>query len=133
MRNNPVPSHIVVLDDDEIDLHIIMRETQKKVRNCRFHSASGGHDLLRLLKSITPDFVICDVNLGCETGFNVADMVRQVYPAHHIPFIFITGTMRDGFERKAKSYPRGALLLKPARPSGNAAFVDRILRIYSKI
>ncbi len=73
--------------------------------------ANDGKQAMQLLKTVKPDAVLLDINLGTPPdGIELAEMIRQHY---NLPFVFLTSHGdKATLERAKTTFPAG-YLLKP--------------------
>lgn len=118
---------IVILDDDDLDIMIIEHTIKNIIPECVVHSATCREELLNLLKSLTPDIILSDINLHLDEGFAVAELVGNSYPDRTLPFVFMTGAIREDHRVKAQQFSPGLILEKPMGREESTAFVNDIL------
>lgn len=97
--------HILMLEDDPLDAElnkeqlILLEEYQ-----CNFKIVDNKADYLDALKTYSPDIILCDYNLPLYNGLEALNNLKNFNAL--IPFIFVTGTMKE--ETAADAIKAGA-------------------------
>ena len=80
---------ILVVDDEPVNLQVMRNFL--KLQNYTLSFASDGPTALEKLDSGTiPDLILLDVMMPRMTGYEVVQMIRQHYPAEHLPIILLS-------------------------------------------
>jgi CheY-like chemotaxis protein len=79
--------------------------------------ASTGRDALRRVEELRPDVVLLDIDLGAESGFEVAQQLNEArYPTHSPPFetsiILVSTHAEEEFEELIAASPAVGFLAK---------------------
>lgn len=98
---------ILIIDDEES-----LRTTCRAVLEAsgfRVIEASDGEMGLDRSRDITPDLVLCDIEMPRKNGYQVLSMFRSTPRTAAIPFVFLTGrsgqdAMRKGMDLGADDY-----------------------------
>lgn len=82
--------HVIVVDDQASNralCRLILEGITDKVT-----LLSNGQELVDILPDLTclPDAILLDVMMPIKDGFTAASEVRELFPQHHIPIIFLT-------------------------------------------
>jgi two-component system response regulator RegA len=109
--------HGLLVDDDALYLRTLQRSLQK--RGLRVAIAKDRDEALEAARAQSPDFALIDLKLGRESGIDLIEPLRALYP--EILIFLVTGyasvaTAVEAMKRGADNY-----LLKPTT-------VDTILR-----
>jgi DNA-binding response OmpR family regulator len=81
-------AHIVVIEDDSTMLLNLLEVLEYE--NYAPHGARSGSEGLRLIESVLPDLVLCDIMLPDIDGFEMARRLRGHPATAHVPVIFIS-------------------------------------------
>lgn len=78
------PIHILLVEDDEIDVEIVQRAFQKQQINHPIVHASNGHEALQILRGADnypclpqPYLILLDINMPRMNGIEFLQMLRQ--------------------------------------------------------
>ncbi|MBI2428342.1 MAG: response regulator [Ignavibacteriales bacterium] len=104
---------VLVLDDDEAFLAVIKNMLNEAGFYC-FTSVSG-EDGLRVLDTMTPDIVLCDINFSKPhmSGFAFYERFRSMDRFLTTPFIFLSALDQDVLIRTGKKLGADDYLTKP--------------------
>ncbi|MFQ3566782.1 MAG: response regulator [Aggregatilineales bacterium] len=100
-------SHILVVEDEKGLLRDIVEMLEFSYYEVS--SAASGEEAIRLLQSIQPDLILCDVMMPGLDGYDVLAAVRSSPQTAATPFIFLTAKadrdeLRHGMELGADDY-----------------------------
>jgi DNA-binding NarL/FixJ family response regulator len=76
--------------------------------------ASTGADALRLFEEIRPDVTLVDINLGGESGFELAEQLHRVGWSTSSPVILISTHAAEDFADMIETSPVAGFLSKSA-------------------
>ncbi|MBN1396600.1 MAG: response regulator [Bacteroidetes bacterium] len=104
---------ILVIDDDDEFLNMI--SGSMKDEGFDVIAVQTSDDAYKLLHEMTPDLIICDINLKTSTmnGFVLYEKVQAHKNLQNIPFIFLTGLMDEKLAWTGKELGADDYLLKP--------------------
>jgi len=107
----PVPYSIVLIEDEGS----MGQVTQLLLESCGYEVciAADGAQGLRLVKALSPNLVICDVNMPGMGGVEVLRTIRQSATTRHLPVIFLSGFISEEQIKEAKALGVSAFLAKP--------------------
>jgi DNA-binding NarL/FixJ family response regulator len=74
--------------------------------------ASNGAEAVRLAKELGPDVTLVDIDLGDESGFDVARALTEERPANHSPVVLISSYAEKDFADLIASSPAVGFLSK---------------------
>ena len=74
--------------------------------------ASGGGEALRLFEELRPDVTLVDINLGGESGFEIAEQLHRVGGSTPSPVILISTHAAQDFADMIESSPAVGFLSK---------------------
>jgi CheY-like chemotaxis protein len=77
-------------------------------------AASTGAEALRLLKELRPDVTLVDINLGGESGFEVAEQLSRIEASTPLPVILISTHAAEDFADMIETSPAVGFLSKSA-------------------
>ncbi len=81
--------HVLVVDDDPVNLQVMMNYLAGK--NYVITQATDGVEALEIIRtSRLPDLILLDVMMPHMSGFELCQKVRERFPAHEVPIIFLT-------------------------------------------
>ena len=107
----PIPYSILLIEDEGS----MGQVTQLLLESCGYEVtvAADGAQGLRLVKALTPNLVICDVNMPGMSGVDVVHALRQSETTRQMPVIFLSGFISDEQKREAEGLGVRAFLGKP--------------------
>jgi CheY-like chemotaxis protein len=88
-HNNAAQSILLVDDNDEVRLSVAMT---LELENFTVHTAEHGREALELLRSVTPDLILSDVNMPEMDGVELYLELKKDPLLAQIPIIFITAS-----------------------------------------
>jgi len=108
----PVPYSILMIEDEGS----MGQVTQLLLESCGYEVcvAADGAQGLRLVRALSPNLVLCDVNMPGMGGLEVLRALRQSETTKHIPVIFISGYISDEQVKEARELGVSAFLGKPS-------------------
>jgi len=119
---------VLVLDDEDAFLKIIKEILEEGGYYC--FTSSTGEEGLRLLETMTPDIIICDINFSKPhmSGFAFYERFRSIDRFLTTPFIFLSGLDQDVLVRTGKKLGADDYLFKPVDTEMLLATVEGKLR-----
>jgi DNA-binding response OmpR family regulator len=98
--------HILLVDDDPGAFHRIQ---QALASDFYLYHAQSLMKARQYLKKNVPDIIICEVQLGMESGLELCHFIRNTPSLHHLPIMLLTSltTLQDkiaGFNAGADDY-----------------------------
>lgn len=104
---------VMLLDDDNSFLRIIKDVLSESGFNCI--TANSGEEGLKVLDSISPDIVICDIDFVKPqmNGFTFYERFRAIDRFIDVPFIFMSGLDQDIVVKAGKQMGVDDYLTKP--------------------
>ncbi len=100
----PVKEHILVVDDDRMNLKIAERLLKNSYEvSC----VQSGEEALSFLKTNRPDMILLDLHMPGMDGFDVLKQIRQDPDLNDIPVIFLTAD--DDQKAEVKGFEEGAV------------------------
>lgn len=91
--------------------------------------ARSGKEALLLLKGMTPDLILLDINMPEMDGYQVMEKLKENPDTSEIPVVFLTAELDQ--ESEVKGLKMGAMdfLRKPFEPEVMKSRIDNILQI----
>lgn len=124
----PFQTKQILLVDDSDDIRHMLGRTLE-LAHYTVHLADNGLSALKVLKKITPDIIISDVNMPEMNGIEFCKTVRQNSAWLAIPFIFLTGNTASENIHMGRQLGVEDYLTKPIDPKELLAIVNaRLLR-----
>ncbi|MFA6456408.1 MAG: response regulator [Bacteroidota bacterium] len=119
---------VLVLDDEEPFLRIVKGVIEEGGYYC--FTAVTGEEGLRLLETMTPDIVICDINFSKPnmSGFAFYEKFRSLDKFLTTPFVFLSGLDQDVLVRTGKKLGADDYLFKPIDTEMLLATIEGKLR-----
>jgi DNA-binding response OmpR family regulator len=98
-------------------------------------TATDPEEALRLLRSITPDLILLDVNFpGTKmTGFTLFEEVRKMPEFARVPIVFITGLKDEESVRTGLQLGADDFITKPFSTPTLTALIEGKLKRYQEI
>ena len=117
-HNDPVespakPIRVVIVDDNPEFLDSARRLLEHQGA-CVVGVASTNADALRSVQELRPDVTLVDVNLGEESGFDLAEALHEIDGAATAPVILISTHAEPDLTDMIESSPAVAFLAKSA-------------------
>ena len=114
---------VVAVDDDPIMLSLLRTTFRNQGTQCE--TAENGRDALRLIREVTPNVVVLDVNMPEMDGFEVLSAIRS----ENIPTQVVLLTARQQEHDVLRGFQLGAddYLVKPFSPLELVARIKRLL------
>ncbi|MCL2697007.1 MAG: response regulator [Oscillospiraceae bacterium] len=104
---------LVIVDDDITNL-IVARNNLSE--DYDVFTAPSGEKLFKLLKKITPDLILLDVNMPVMNGYEVIRILKDNEQTAHIPVIFLTAKSDGSSELEGLSLGAIDYIAKPFSP-----------------
>lgn len=104
---------LLVIDDDARLLELLAASLEDGGFDVTALSTSD--EAYALLRKLTPDLILCDINLETSTmgGFTFYERVQELKHLQNIPFIFLTGLTDEALVRTGKELGVDDYLMKP--------------------
>ncbi|WP_076588247.1 ATP-binding SpoIIE family protein phosphatase [Vibrio ostreicida] len=92
--------HVIIVDDHATNRELCGAMLSQVVDELtKFESGEGVVEAMEEMPSL-PDVILLDVMMPIKDGFTTAQEIREAFPQHHIPIIFLTALDDlDSFER----------------------------------
>jgi DNA-binding response OmpR family regulator len=122
---------IALIVDDERD-NLELASMGLKLQGATTHTAVNGREALALVETITPTFVLLDIDMPAMDGYEVVKIMRENPRLNQAPIIAMTAKI-DGDEGEIFFIKRGfdGLLVKPFSIRSLAEDIKVILRNFT--
>ena len=110
-NHTTIPKNILLIDDDikfSIGMVALLKREGYDVTNSR-----NGKEGLEIIKTSTPDLILCDVMMPYPDGMEVKTILNGDNRLKNIPFIFISAKTSVTDQEKAKALGVCDYILKP--------------------
>ena len=113
LQSLKVKGTVLLLDDDNAFLSVVKDLLSDSGFTCV--AVNSGEDGLRVLESLTPDIVVCDIDFVKPkmNGFTFFEKFRAIDRLIDVPFIFMSGLDQDIVIRAGKQMGVDDYLTKP--------------------
>jgi signal transduction histidine kinase/DNA-binding response OmpR family regulator len=101
----PQPLHVLMVEDNPADAELCIRELKKAGCDARVEVVQTAQEFTDRLRSGHYHIVLGDYTLPAWSGMEALEMLQRM--GNRLPFILITGTMRE--EEAARAVDRGAV------------------------
>lgn len=121
--------HILMIDDVTTNLKCateVLKDTYQ------ITTAKSGKQALVLLKDITPDIILLDINMPDMNGFEVMMKIRENLELADIPIIFLTAETDQDNEVKGLEMGAMDFIRKPFEPDVMRSRIDKIIQMKEK-
>ncbi|MCB1049321.1 MAG: diguanylate cyclase [Acidobacteria bacterium] len=105
---DPAAFHILIVDDDPVNRQVLC--DLLALENYHLTEAASGMEAIQFLEEHPRyDLILLDVMMPHMSGYEVCRRLRQLYPVHELPVIFLTAKSQiqdhlAGFEAGANDY-----------------------------
>jgi len=113
-RSRHMTKRILIIEDDKA----VQRALAIRLTSAGYQVASAYDAVIAMsmVRSENPDVILLDVSIPGGDGFKVAERIRGIPALVNIPFVFLTGTKKPGYEDRAKEMGAAGFLEKPFDP-----------------
>jgi DNA-binding NtrC family response regulator len=106
-------SHILVVDDEKVQLYILQEMLSRVSDGCRVETASSGRDALDRVRENHFDLILTDLGMPGISGVVLTEAVRALNPDTIVIWITAHGCYR--FSREAERLDVRTCLDKPVK------------------
>ncbi|MDQ1089673.1 CheY-like chemotaxis protein [Siphonobacter sp. SORGH_AS 1065] len=130
MSNSPL---LLVVEDDEDDREFLQSVVEKSDHPCELIFAHDGQHALEILRDLSPQMIITDINMPRMNGLELLERLRSMQQWLHIPVLFLTTS--QGEETVKEAYLQGAnsYITKPSTQDGLVLIWDQIYRYWIEL
>ncbi len=118
--NQPEPIHVLMVDDDPVDLRITREALFQAKMHLQISEATDGEDALAFLRregrhaeASRPDVIILDLNMPRMDGFEFLDAMKGDPELRAIPVVVLTTSEDDAHVLKSYDLQAACFLSKP--------------------
>lgn len=126
---NPKSLKVLVADTHDLIRKSVSR-VLSKMEFGEIFECHNGKDAKVVLSTENVDLVICDLDLGHITGFELLDLIRHSETGSDLPFIIVTGEADKDDIVKAADKGANNYMLKPFQPEDLEKKVVNVLSAY---
>jgi len=101
---------IIMVDDDLTNLAVTRNNLAGKYN---FFTVPSGAKLFQVLKKVTPDLILLDIEMPDIDGFEVIKLLKSTEATTHVPIIFLTAKMDPETEIKGLDLGAVDYITKP--------------------
>jgi len=112
--------HILLAEDDEIDVKFIKRAFARVWREQCIHVVSNGEEALAFLyrqgkygDAPRPDLILLDLNMPRKNGFEVLEEIKQSKELMHIPVVVLTTSKDEESVKQSYALHANSYITKP--------------------
>ena len=112
--------HILLIEDDEVDIMNVQRALKKNNMTNPLHIANNGHEALNKLKGIgteklnpLPHIILLDINMPKMNGIEFLKEMRQDPELKAIPVFIMTTSNEENDKCQAYNLNVAGYILKP--------------------
>jgi len=120
---------IMLIDDDQMCLDMGMEILKNKYT---VYPIPSGEQALQILKKITPDLILLDIEMPVMDGYEVINKLKQEKETKDIPVMFLTSHTDPGNELDGLSMGAIDYITKPFSPLLLVQRIDNHLSIISQ-
>ncbi|MCL1472870.1 ATP-binding protein [Argonema antarcticum] len=106
--NKETQFKVLIVDDEPINRQVLINNLS--LYNYAITEASNGQEALAVMEQgFIPDLILLDVMMPRMTGYEVAEKIRDRFPAYELPIVMLTAKNQvsdivEGFESGANDY-----------------------------
>ena len=119
------PAVILIIDNDPIMLTGIAAVLNMSGYEC--HCARDAVAATKAVKSLALDLIICDVELGRDSGLELCGQLRQLPGVEDVPMMFISANQTPDIVRRSHAAGGAYYLRKPFDPEVLIELVSKAL------
>ncbi len=116
--------HVLIIDDVMTNLKVISEILKD---NYQISTAKSGKIALLMLKEITPDIILLDINMPDMDGFEVMAKIKSDQDLKHIPIILLTAETDQEWEAKGLKLGAMDFIRKPFEPEVISSRIDKVI------
>ncbi len=117
----------LLLIDDDPNLILLVKD-YLEFRGYEVIPAGNGREALEVMKSFTPDLIICDVMMPEMDGYTFVETIRSNMSTDWVPVIFLSARGQTADRVKGLSTGAEVYMVKPFEPEELVAQVESSLK-----
>ena len=121
---------ILIADDQRFILSLLFQILKDLgVKSDNIYQVTSAEDALKVLKGVSVDVVVCDINMGPRSGLDLLKQIRigQAGIARDLPFILLTAHGDSATVKVAAQLDANAFIVKPVAKRDLGAKIERVL------
>jgi len=121
---------ILVADDQRFILSLIFQILKELgLKSDNIYQVTSAEEALKLLKGISVDVVLCDINMGPNSGLDLLKQIRtgRAGIARDLPFILLTAHGDSATVKVAAQLDANAFIVKPVAKRDLGAKIERVI------
>ena len=125
------PPRLVAIDDSQL-IHRLLKARLRR-EHIEIHCATNGTDGLEMIRALTPDVILMDIDMPGMSGWEVLEELKSDTTTHDIPVLFVSASTT--VEDKVRAFESGAVdfVSKPFEPTELRARVRAAIRMQTMI
>ena len=120
---------ILLIDDDKDDSDLLKEAFSLVKPSAEIHTVHNGHDALKLLESMHPDFIFLDINMPVQDGFEFLQKMRRNTEFENIPVAIYSTSGSENQIRKAYNNAANMYIKKPSSFSEIKEVIEKIISL----
>jgi CheY-like chemotaxis protein len=120
-----MPKKLLLADDSQIVKRVIERVFEAE--GMAVVSVADGDDAVACVERERPDIVLADLTMPGQSGYTIAERIKQTPHLAHIPVVLLAGAFEQVDEARAKAAGCDGVLAKPFEPSMVVGLVRQLL------
>jgi CheY-like chemotaxis protein len=113
--------------EDDPDIQIILRMVLTRLGKCEVVLTDQGDQVLPLVQSSQPDFILLDIMMPQMSGFDICKALKEDPATRDIPVIFLTARSAPQEIEQALGLGAVGYLAKPFDPMTLVAQINELL------
>ncbi len=130
MSDSPL---LLVVEDDEDDREFLQIVVEKSDHPCELVFAHDGQHALELLKELSPQMIISDINMPRMNGLELLEKLRSMKQWIHMPVLFLTTAQGEATVKAAYSQGANSYITKPTTQDELAKVWDQLYRYWIEL
>lgn len=119
------PAVILIIDNDPLTMTGLAAILDMSGYEC--HCARGPEPALKAAKTLPLDLILCDVNLGGESGIDLCQELREQPGMDDVPVMFMSSSQGPDIVRRSSEAGAAYYLRKPFDPEVLLELVGKAL------
>lgn len=119
------PAVVLVIDDDPLTLTGVAAVLNMAGYDC--HCARDAEAAVKAAQALPLDLIICDVNLGGESGLELVQELRETHSQQDVPVLFVSSAQLPDIIRRSHAAGGAYYLRKPFDPEVLIELVGKAL------
>ena len=119
--------HILLIDDDEDEIHIFMEAVYELQVSLDCSFAQGAEQAFEMLTHLMPDYIFLDFNMPKINGLTCLTELRKMPALHNVPVILYSNYINEETSKKALMVGATACIKKPSTIGRLAVVLNDLL------